>query len=50
MSLSENEIEQEIQAKGLNAPRLTPELIDSTISYAEYFRVTNTTTTICSLF
>ena len=49
MSLSENDIEQEIQAKGLNAPRLTPELIDSTISYAEYFRVINTTTTICSL-
>ena len=26
---NENDIEEEIQAKNLNAPRLTPELIDS---------------------
>jgi len=47
--LDEQTIEQEIQAKGLNAPRLTPESIDATILYEEYFRVTNTTCTICSL-
>ena len=46
---SEDELEQEIQAKGLTAPRLTPADIDAKILYAEYFRVTNTACTICSL-
>lgn len=36
MSNSEQQIEQEIQAKGLNAPRITPEYIDSKIKHAEY--------------
>jgi hypothetical protein len=45
----EKDIEQEIQDKGLNAPRLTPQSIDDTIVYEEYFRVSNTTTTICYL-
>lgn len=31
MSNNEQAIEKEIQAKGLNAPRLTPEMIDDTI-------------------
>ena len=47
--LNELDIEKEIQAKGLNAPRLTPALIDSKILYVEYFRVTNTTTTVCAM-
>ncbi len=47
--IDEQQLEQEIQSKGLNAPRLTPALIDATIVYEEYFRVTNTTCTICSL-
>ncbi len=47
--LDESTIENEIQKKGLNAPRLTPEDIDNTIVYEEYFRVNNTTCTICSL-
>lgn len=33
---NEQQIEQEIQAKGLNAPRLTPDLIDSKIKAVEY--------------
>lgn len=33
---SEQQIEQEIQAKGLNAPRLTPDHIDSKIKAVEY--------------
>lgn len=37
MSKSEQQIEQEIQAKGLNAPRLTPDYIDSMISSAHWF-------------
>lgn len=36
MSNSEQQIEQEIQAKGLNAPRLTPEYIDSKIKAIRY--------------
>ena len=34
---NEKEIEQEIQDKGLNAPRLTPEYIDSVIVSENYF-------------
>lgn len=35
--MSEKEIEQEIQDKGLTAPRLTPDLIDSVIIGEKYF-------------
>ena len=37
MSNSEQKIEQEIQDKGLNAPRLTPDYIDSVIQSVHYF-------------
>lgn len=47
--MTEQEVEQEIQDKNLNAPRLTPDNIDSTIKSQEYYRVPNTTTTICAL-
>ena len=47
--MNEPDLEESIQAKGLTAPRLTPALIDATIVYAEYFRVPNTTCTICAL-
>lgn len=36
MSNSEAAIESEIQSKGLNAPRLTPDLIDATIVAEQY--------------
>jgi len=36
MSNTEHQIEKEIQDKGLNAPRLTPEMIDSKIVGVEY--------------
>ncbi len=35
--MNDNEIEKEIQAKGLTAPRLTPELIEATIKSEHYF-------------
>ena len=35
--LNEKQIEQEIQDKGLNAPRLTPDHIDSVIQSVHYF-------------
>lgn len=47
--MDEVELEDEIQAKGLTAPRLTPSMINDTIVYEEYYRVANTTCTICSL-
>ena len=37
MSNTEQQIEQEIQSKNLNAPRLTPEHIDSVIQSVHYF-------------
>ncbi|WP_347454279.1 Gp49 family protein [Acinetobacter thermotolerans] len=36
MSNSEQQIEQEIQDKGLNAPRLTPDHIDSKVKVIRY--------------
>lgn len=47
--LDEAKLEEEIQAKGLNAPRLTPEHIDACIKYVEYWVVPNTTTTVCAM-
>ena len=47
--MSETEIESEIQAKGLNAPRLTPDLIDAAITSEQYHVFPNTTMTVCAL-
>jgi len=49
MSRDEQVIEKEIQAKGLNAPRLTPAHIDSVIVGADYYRFPGTTLTVCAL-
>lgn len=42
-------VEQEIQAKNLNAPRLNPALIDATIAAEQYHVFPGSTTTICLL-
>ena len=47
--MSEQEIENEIQAKGLNAPRLTPALIDAAIADEAYHVFPGTTLTVCCL-
>lgn len=47
--MSEQEIENEIQAKGLNAPRITPEHIDSLIVSEQYHVFEGTTMTVCCL-
>jgi hypothetical protein len=47
--MSEQTTEQMIQDKGLNAPRLTPALIDETIADEYYHVVPNTTMTLCVL-
>lgn len=47
--MSEADIEKEIQEKGLNAPRLTPELIDSVIVGETYTVLPSKRTMICEL-
>lgn len=49
MSKNEQKIEQEIQEKGLNAPRLTPEYIDSVIVGESYTNLPDGRTIICQL-
>lgn len=48
MSSPDDVIEQEIQEKGLTAPRLTPTLIDETIVDESYHRLTDVLT-VCVL-
>lgn len=47
--MSEQEIEKEIQDKGLNAPRLTPDAIDAVILEEQYHVFPGTTMTVCCL-
>lgn len=49
IEMSEIDIEKEIQAKGLNAPRLKPENIDQTIVSEQYYVFPKTTLTVCAL-
>lgn len=49
MSNDEQKIEFEIQAKGLNAPRLSPEKIDAVIVGEDYHIFPETTLTVCCL-
>lgn len=46
---SEDEVEAEIQAKGLTAPRLTPAKIDAAIAGESYHVFPGTTLTVCAL-
>ena len=45
----EQQIEQESQAKGLNAPRLTPEMIDACIIGETYTILPSGRVTVCEL-
>jgi len=47
--MSDKEIEQAIQDKGLNAPRLTPDHIESVIVNELYWQPEGTTLTVCAL-
>ena len=49
MPLNENEVEAEIKAKNLNAPRLTPALIDEQIVAEAYHVFPGTSLTVCAL-
>ena len=47
--MNEADLETLVQAKGLNAPRLTPEHINSQIVASQFCMFDNTTTTVCCL-
>lgn len=46
---TEEAVEKEIQEKGLNAPRLTPALIDAAIASEDYHVFKNSSLTVCCL-
>ena len=46
---NEQEIEAEIQAKKLTAPRLNPDMIDATIQSEQYYVFPGTTLTVCAM-
>jgi hypothetical protein len=47
--MNEQDLELEIQKKGLNAPRLTPDDIDAVIADEQYHVFPGTTLTVCAL-
>ena len=47
--MNEQGIEQEIQDKGLNAPRLTPELIDKKIKKVKFHVFDDSQLTVCCM-
>ena len=47
--MDDNTVECLIKLKNLNAPRITPEHLNSVISNAEYHQFPGTTTTVCLL-
>ena len=47
--LDEKKLEKEIQEKGLNAPRLTPDLIDSKIKSVDYHLFKGSCLTVCCI-
>jgi len=49
MSLTDEQIENEIQEKGLNAPRITPGRIEEVIMDEDYHVFKGTTLTVCCL-
>lgn len=47
--MNEQKLEQEIAAKGLTAPRITPAIVDGTIVREDYHVFPETTLTVCCL-
>jgi hypothetical protein len=47
--MNENEVEAEVEAKGLTAPRLTPALIDGAIAGEDYHVFPGSMLTVCCL-
>jgi len=49
MADNEQAVEAEIQAKNLNAPRLSPDKIDSAILAEQFYQFPGTVLTVCAL-
>ena len=49
MSRDEQAIESELQAKGLTAKRITPDMLDAEIDYADYHVFPGSCLTVCAL-
>ena len=47
--MNEQQIENEIQQKGLTAPRITPDDVDAAILAEQYYVFPGTTLTVCAL-
>lgn len=47
--MDERAIEDELQKRGHNAPRLTPDMIDAKIKAIAYTHFAGTTTTVCAI-
>ncbi len=47
--MNDQEIEKEINKKGLNAPRITPERLEEVIVHEQYYVFPDTTFTACLL-
>lgn len=47
--MNEQDVQNEIERKGLNAPRVTPEMIDEAIKAEAYYVFPGTTLTVCCL-
>lgn len=47
--MEERAVETEIKAKGLNAPRITPEMLDATIASEAYHVFPGSCLTVCCL-
>jgi hypothetical protein len=47
--MSEQEIQQMIKDKGLNAPRVTPDMVEAAIDTVQYVVIPGTSLTICTI-
>jgi len=47
--MNENELESEIEEKGLTAPRITPKDVDAAIAAIDFHVFPGTTLTVCAL-
>ena len=47
--MNETQLESKLKSKGLNAPRLTPDLIDSKVKHTVYHVFGDTCLTVCCL-
>ena len=47
--INREQLETQIQEKNLNAPRITPDVVNNLIDYTDYYIFPNTTLTVCCI-